>query len=135
MVLEALEDAARTSLAEESHVSRGTLTIEHVLPQKWQAHWPLDSDDPEAVGHRERMLHSLGNLTLVNGQLNPKLSNGTWEEKREELSAHTVLHLNKELLAAYSAGTWDEETIRSRGKTLAARALRIWPPPSALKSE
>jgi len=127
MVLESLEDAARTGLSEESHVSRGTLTIEHVLPQKWQAHWPLGNDDPEAVGHRERMLHSLGNLTLVNGQLNPKMSNGTWQQKREELSAHTVLHLNKELLAAYSGGTWDEATIRSRAETLAARAKTIWP--------
>ncbi len=132
MVLEALEDAARTGLSEESHVARGSLTVEHVLPQKWQAHWPLDDNDPEIVGHRERMLHSLGNLTLVNGQLNPKMSNGTWEDKREELSAHTVLHLNKELLAAYSAGAWDEETIRSRGRALAARAKTIWLSPGEL---
>jgi hypothetical protein len=41
MVLEALEDAGRSGLSEEGHVQRGTLTIEHVLPQKWQQHWPL----------------------------------------------------------------------------------------------
>jgi hypothetical protein len=29
--------------------------------------------------HRERVLHGLGNLTLVNDRLNPTLSNGPWK--------------------------------------------------------
>ncbi len=108
MVLEALEDAARSALAEEAHVQRGTLTIEHVLPQKWREHWPLPdgADDFDAVMLRERTLHSLGNLTLVNGKLNPTLSNGAWETKRELLSEHTVLHLNKDLLNGYVDRAW-----------------------------
>lgn len=134
MVLEALEDAARSPLAEEGHVTRGKLTIEHVLPQKWRDHWPLPDrvNDLDAVMHRERVLHSLGNLTLVNDRLNPALSNGSWATKRQLLAQHTVLHLNKDVLNDYGAREWDETTIRERGKALAERARSIWRSPSQL---
>jgi hypothetical protein len=130
MVLEALEDEARSPLADEAHVQRGTLTIEHVLPQKWRDHWQLldNGDELEAAALRERALHSLGNLTLVNGRLNPTLSNGDWDTKRTLLSEHLVLHLNKDLVNGYGSRAWDENTIRERGKVLAERAMVIWPP-------
>jgi hypothetical protein len=133
MVLEALEDDMRSALAEEQNVQRGCLTIEHVLPQKWREHWPTpDGDDElEAMMRRERALHSLGNLTLVNGKLNPAMSNGTWETKRQLLSEHTVLHLNKELLNTYGNRDWNDAAIRERGKKLAARVIAIWPGPEA----
>jgi hypothetical protein len=134
MVLEALEDEARSPLAEEAHVQRGNLTIEHILPQKWREHWPLPEadDELEAVALRERALHSLGNLTLVNGRLNPTLSNGDWGTKRGLLSEHTVLHLNRDLLNAYADEEWGEGTIRERGKMLAERAMSTWPGPGGL---
>jgi hypothetical protein len=128
MVLEALEEAARSALADESHVQRGTLTIEHVLPQKWHQHWPLtDGADLDAVMNRERVLHSLGNLTLVNGRLNPTLSNGPWQTKWRLLADHAVLHLNKDLFNDYADRDWNETTIRERGKVLAERAKTVWP--------
>jgi hypothetical protein len=129
MVLEAIEDSLRTSLAEESHVSRGSLTIEHLMPQSWQANWPQPegSDALQAELDRERRLHSLGNLSLVNGRLNPALSNGSWQTKREMLGAHTVLHLNKALLATFGSVEWVDTTILERGISLAARVKQIWP--------
>jgi hypothetical protein len=129
MVLEALEDEARSPLADESHVQRGALTIEHVLPQKWRDHWPLPTsgDELEAAAARERALHSIGNLTLVNGRLNPTLSNGDWATKRDLLAEHLVLHLNKDLVNGYAERDWDEATIRERGKLLTERAISIWP--------
>lgn len=130
MVLEGLEDAARSELAEEGHVVRGSLTIEHVLPQKWQTHWPLENGDIDEIGHRERALHSLGNLTLVNGKLNPTLSNAAWPTKQKLLLDHAVLHLNKELFNGYADRDWNETTIRERGAELAARAKGIWVSPS-----
>ncbi|MCY3807546.1 MAG: DUF262 domain-containing protein [bacterium] len=138
MVLETIEDYLRGAFAEEAHVARGTLTIEHVMPQSWQEHWPLGpvSDrfgaelERERLLHsRERLLHSLGNLTLVSGKLNPKLSNAPWVSKNETLADHTVLHLNKKLLDAYKDRDWSEATIRERGAELAGAMLRIWPAP------
>jgi len=79
MVLEALEDSYRSPKSESQFVERGTLTIEHILPQSWQANWPLDvaeDDTPETAAlRRERLLHSIGNLTLVTGSLNTPMSN------------------------------------------------------------
>lgn len=136
MAFEALEDAMRPEgMAEESHGPRG-LTIEHVLPQSWQENWPLPNglNPVEGATTRDTLKHTIGNLTLVTHKLNPKLSNGPWSEKREALSDHTVLYLNKGLVNGYPSG-WDEDTIRERGQSLAALAAHVWPAPSAFGGE
>lgn len=128
LVLEAIEDNLRTSMSEEANVQRGSLTIEHVLPQSWREHWPLpEVEDVVATIERDRILHTVGNLTLVNSKLNPKLSNAAWAQKSSTLGEHTVLHLNKQLLSEYSEGAWNEEAIRARGRILAAEAITVWP--------
>ena len=130
MVLEAVEDRLRGPLAEEAHVARGSLTIEHVMPQSWKEHWPLQGEDTlQAELDRERLLHNLGNLTLVNGRLNPALSNAPWSAKRETLAEHTVLHLNKELLNRYRHVEWTEAVVRERGTALGEIVSQIWPLP------
>ena len=110
-------------------MARGSLTIEHVMPRSWKEHWPLGeaADIVQAVHDRERLIHSLGNLTLVNGRLNRKLSNAPWASKRETLNQYTVLHLNKELLNKYKDTKWTEATIRERGTALAEIVKTIWP--------
>jgi hypothetical protein len=48
MILESVEEKMRTPKSEEPQVYRGTLTIEHVLPQEWKANWPLEQlETPE----------------------------------------------------------------------------------------
>jgi hypothetical protein len=132
MVLEAIEDALRSPKAEETHCPRRTLTIEHLMPQSWPEHWapPAGEDELQALLERERLLHSLGNLTLVNDRLNPALSNASWATKRETLGQHTTLHLNKRLLAEQQVD-WDETTIRDRSRALAELVVKVWPRPSA----
>jgi uncharacterized protein with ParB-like and HNH nuclease domain len=137
MVLEALEEALRTDKAEERHVVRGKLTIEHVLPQSWRDHWPLEMvDDPEEhhrrIVRRERLKHTIGNLTLVTGKLNPALSNGPWEKKQQGLQEHSTLHLNKRLLSRWGKAPFAEPEIEKRGAQLAQFACAIWPAPSEI---
>ena len=129
MVLEALEDDLRSPMSEAAHVERGKLTIEHILPQGWHEHWPLpESDDPLAAAQaRDRILHCVGNLTLVTQKLNTGLSNDPWTKKQKTLFEHTVLHLNKEVLTSWGSKPFEEDAIRARGEALAARALKIWP--------
>lgn len=129
MVLEALEDTLRTPLTEEAHVERQAMTIEHILPQSWMEHWPLldGGNEHEAVIERERLLHSIGNLTLVNGKLNPAMSNSGWVNKRGALAQHSVLHLNKELLRDWGSSDFDEVGIKARGALLADRFCAVWP--------
>jgi hypothetical protein len=60
----------------------GGLTIEHVMPQKWADNWPLSPDDKtdplieqKAIQRRDKLLNTIGNLTLITHSLNPALSN------------------------------------------------------------
>ena len=75
---------------------------------------------------RDRIIQSIGNLTLVNERLNTILSNGPWESKRKGLGEHSVLFLNKDLLDKAPA-TWDEAAIADRARRLCQAAIKVWP--------
>ena len=133
LVLEGIEEKYRqTSLAEQIQVPKN-LTIEHVLPQSWQTHWPLPEniDEHEAPQDRNELIHTIGNLTLVTGQLNSVASNAPWGDKCKTLNKHSVLHLNHHLLAEYRDAAWNEQTIVDRSRKMAALVADIWPGPMA----
>ena len=128
LILQGIEGDLRTAWAESQAVPR-SLHIEHVMPQGWQTdRWPLPENDNEdaTIARRNRLIHSIGNLTLVNQRLNSALSNAPWHQKRETLDKHTVLFLNKDLLANAPSG-WDETAVADRGKRLHQAAVRVWP--------
>ena len=139
MVLEALEDERRSSYGEGQLCPRN-LTVEHVLPQGWREHWGADVEgDVAAQIQRDRALHTLGNLTLVSGRLNPALSNRPWTDhdaiargltsgKRTWLLEHSELKLNAELVA-HEVG-WTEADIVARAQRLAQVLARTWPRPA-----
>ncbi len=119
MLILALEAQARGPKTEKLRYD-DKLTVEHLMPQKWETHWPLPEtmESEEAEANRERMLQTIGNLTL--------LTNAPWAKKREEIPRHTVLSLNHR---ACEAAIWDELAIGRRGAELfeLARALRPRP--------
>jgi GNAT superfamily N-acetyltransferase len=140
MVLEAIEDHLRgwrdgqTGLGGE-RIARGKYTIEHVMPVGWTAHWPLPVG---AWGENERnaQIDTIGNLTLLTGKLNPKLSNGPWpgeNGKKHGLQAHDVLMLNREVLKA-AGDDWTDEKIRTRSEQMANAVIEIWPVPVGHRS-
>ena len=137
LILQGLESELRTAWSESQIVPRN-LHIEHVLPQGWQVdQWPLPPDvsyRDEALAKRERLIHSIGNLTLVTQRLNSSLSNAPWREKKETLDKHTVLALNKDLLAA-APPVWDESAIVDRGERLGRLAVRVWPHATSFEAE
>lgn len=128
MVLEALEGGLYTGLTEKV-VLPNDLTIEHVLPQEWSTHWPLpESADPfQGRLERDAAKHRLGNLTLVTGRLNPKMSNAPWPEKQASLREHSVMRISTDIRNAMS---WDETEIAERSERLADVAVAVWPRPN-----
>ncbi|KVE92381.1 RloF protein [Burkholderia vietnamiensis] len=115
------------------------VTIEHVMPQSWIEHWPLqnglqgvkdawlrDEETPEILAskRRDNLIHTFGNLTLITGSLNSAIKHGAWVEKRAGILANSVLPINGRL-SQYDS--WDEATIEQRGHELLERALKIWP--------
>lgn len=125
----------------EGLLFEGGLTVEHILPQQWQAKWPLPdgargmmtdelwraTDDEvrvEATRNRNKLLQTIGNLTILTQALNSSVSNSEWGLKRPALLKHSLLPINQVL---YDVAQWDEEAIARRSDDLLTRALKIWP--------
>ncbi len=145
-ILGMLERASRTKF-DETIGLRPDLTIEHVLPDKWMEHWPLPdgstapiiggvaADDPRSnpIATRDRAKHTLGNLTLLTLAGNPRLGNRPFTvaddvvgiSKREALRS-SLLKMNQEIAAEPE---WAETQIQARARTLASRAIAVWPYP------
>ncbi len=113
------------------------------MPQKWWTHWPLQGKTiPQQVGEhlfyadmanfaefkelgepirqRNRVVHMIGNLSLVNGHLNPA---GGFPVKLEEYR-NSVLRLNRYFS---DFKEWDEQAIAMRSKLLGEAICSIWP--------
>ncbi|MCR2824289.1 GmrSD restriction endonuclease domain-containing protein [Microbacterium sp. zg.Y909] len=132
MVLEAIEDAKRgypgANPLAMGPIVRGKATIEHLMPQKWRAHWAADlSEDEER--ERDRRVHQLGNLTIVTQALNSRISNGSWEQKRAHFLASDDVLITKQALALAGDRPWDERAIAARTKQMIDQILTVWPAP------
>ena len=126
MVLEALELGVRTKKHEKQAVPK-RLTIEHLLPQAWQAYWPLPAGKADAKEQREALVHTIGNLTLLTGSLNPDISDSAWSKKRPKIRKYSLLALNHYFDDVLE---WDEQTIRDRSDKLFEVAQKLWPRPA-----
>lgn len=130
MVLGEVERALRSDYSEAVTLP-DKLTIEHVMPQKWQPHWPLEPPgDAAQIQEREQRIHRIGNLTLVTAKLNPALSNSDWATKRIALNEHSVLLLNRRLVDLHLEA-WGEEEIDRRCEQIADIVCRIWTRPES----
>ncbi|MBV8848418.1 MAG: DUF262 domain-containing protein [Methylobacteriaceae bacterium] len=143
LIFERLELRMRGKKSEDQEIPPN-LQIEHVMPQSWYAHWPVDGnavsfhqalypstldeeqiDIANAIRTRNSVVNTPGNLTLLNQYLNPAASNGTFELKRSEYGP-SVLRLNR-----YFDGRseWNEAAIRERGRILGEMISAIWTRP------
>jgi hypothetical protein len=115
---------------EQASFEYDRLQIEHLMPQSWGTHWPVDEADPAprelAEQKRRGTVDRIGNLTLLTAPLNASVSNGPWENKRDALREHSQLVLNALVV---DVEEWDEEAIASRARTLAEVACRVWEKP------
>jgi len=105
------------------------------MPRKWSAHWEIE-DGPLQELERNRLVHTFGNLTLLTGRLNSKVSNGPWtgvNSKRAGIQEHDVLFLNRDVLKLGEDG-WNEERIRQRTKDLTEVVIATWPVPEGHRS-
>ncbi|UVF19994.1 DUF262 domain-containing HNH endonuclease family protein [Microvirga terrae] len=141
-VLEEIEIAKRTKF-HETAVLAPSLSVEHIMPRGWYAHWPMpdgskptsdqvmaaqftSSEDGAVIGsivRRNRLKETFGNLTLLTKPLNSSVSNGPFLGKCAALNEHSLLVMNREITAH---GAWDEDAIVARGRHLFSLAKEIW---------
>lgn len=141
LLLERLEYSLRTKKSEDAEIRQG-LQIEHVMPQKWGANWLLKGKQippnvaeypilakeelvelADSIRRRNLLLHTIGNLTLLNKHLNPAVGNASFTTKVSEYK-NSVLRLNRHF---DSATDWDEDAIVKRSRELGGAICAIWP--------
>ena len=128
MILLALELELQDEMSESVTLGK-RLSIEHLLPQRWKTeHWPVPGrkDFEEEREERERVVHTIGNLTLLRQKLNSSVSNGPFRAKQKAILKHSALNLNRPL---GEWDGWDEGAIRQRSEELFRAARKIWPAP------
>ncbi len=136
---------------QETSVLPERLSVEHVMPRSWKEHWPLAdgteatrddflraifeiTEDESAVGQivrRDRLKHSVGNLTLVTTSFNSKVSNKGFETKRVQFADQSILMLNKDIARE---SNWDEGRIEGRSERISELAKEIWPVPVVVET-
>ncbi|MGE5156156.1 MAG: DUF262 domain-containing protein [Betaproteobacteria bacterium] len=122
LILSIIDAQLRTAMTEKLVHDLSDLTLEHLMPRAWDEHWPLG---PATATQRRELIYTLGNLTLITGNLNGKLGNRPWRDKRAAIGAHSRLPLNDDLPAI-----WDENAIRARGEQFARALTEALPGPS-----
>ena len=141
MILEAIERSLPQSrwIDNDQKLFQKRLSVEHIMPQYWQVpDWAPPSSSLASRGEtaeqaRNRLIQSIGNLTLINSRDNSRLRTATWTRKQEVYSeGKDKLSLNIDLLrpaGARAPSDWNEEEIMKRSERLAKRVIRIWPRP------
>lgn len=132
-----------TSKQETIHFA-GELTVEHIMPRSWLGNWPLSNGNPGkpqsnwwapvtededyyASRKRDRLVETIGNLTLLTQPLNSSALNKPWDVKKKEIQSHSLLPIN---LSLQQEEVWDDSAIERRGRELFERARTIWPRPA-----
>lgn len=126
MFLEAIENHYRAE-TRQPQIERKAYPIEHLLPRSWKETWPVEL--PDQAEARQERVHRFGNLTLLTGSLNSKVSNGPWATKRAALLAHNTITLTGRVVSRTEGHDWDEELIDQRTAELVEALLNVWPVP------
>lgn len=127
----------------------GILTIEHIMPQSPGDAWATalgktTGDDKTWRVDHERLVHTLGNLTLTG--YNSELGNLSFEEKKnlpmkpgdtEESAIRKGYKYSRLLLTRDLAdkANWNQAEIAARAEALAKRAIELYPYPQFTDEE
>jgi uncharacterized protein with ParB-like and HNH nuclease domain len=139
LIIEELEIASRDKFSASDGIRTG-LSIEHIMPQHWQEHWrtlpsgreaplqggvPLDEPMAMEMNERNRIINTLGNLSLLTQPGNSSAGNANFESKKPRLKG-ALLRMNLDIA---NEPSWSETQIKDRAKKLATYAVQIWPSP------
>lgn len=83
-------------------------------------------EDDSSIGkilRRNRLTHTLGNLTLVTQSFNSGVSNLGFDVKQKEFEDQSILMLTKDFVKKKK---WDEDDIVERSKALFDHARTLW---------
>ena len=140
-ILQEFELASRDKFTAAEGIRAG-LSIEHIMPQHWQEHWrtlpsgrvapkdggiPADEAMAAEISERNRLIQTLGNLSLLTPPANASASNSDFDGKKPRL-IDALLRMNQDIA---KQPQWSDTEIANRAKELGQLAPSIWPAPAA----
>ncbi|MFV8373186.1 DUF262 domain-containing protein [Flavobacterium sp. LB2P74] len=111
-----------TVLNDLTALSSQAFSVEHMMPKQWKQNWNGVSTSEE-INHRNFKLLTLGNLTIITKNLNSKLRNSAWLNKKTILNQFSTLPITTKYT---SLTDWNEVSIEDRATDLSLTALTIW---------
>lgn len=102
------------------------LTVEHIMPQHPSPEWKRSLGSGWEEIHR-KYVHTIGNLTLIDGSRNTSISELPYKDKVEKWYSESNVAMTKQLTQRWSG--WGPDQIRERSEILTRKALRLWPRP------
>ncbi|MDP8964106.1 MAG: DUF262 domain-containing HNH endonuclease family protein [Cyanobacteriota bacterium] len=103
--------------ASNIEVNEDSFSIEHILPESPTDDWRQNFTDAQI----EEMVYRLGNLTPLEAHFNRQVGNESYPIKQEKYQ-HSVYTLTQRILAE----EWTPDTLTTRQRHLAQRAVHIW---------
>jgi hypothetical protein len=95
-----------------------TYSLEHILPEHPSASWG-SINEPE----QNRMVYRLGNMTILETNMNIKVGNAGYDKKTEAYR-NSDFQITRSIPEHYD--TWNESKVASRQKHLAEKAAEVW---------
>lgn len=96
-------------------------TLEHILPQAYKKYWNIKDESNIAS-----QIYQIGNMTLLQDELNVAISNLAWLQKR------TIMRLDREPMlinqSILELSRWSSGHIATRTKELSELFVQIWQP-------
>ena len=113
------------------------------MPRGWRSYWQDGIvNDPEASATRDKLINTIGNLTLVTKSLNSTLSNRPWSDsdanvnpgkgenkglgKRALLNKYSVLALSRSIVDEHP-DAWTDADIDERSQAIVSVIVEAWP--------
>ncbi len=108
----------------ESHLNKekfdfDTLTLEHILPKKYDNKWESDFEEPDRM---DTFANRIGNMTLLNKNDNQNLGIKSFAEKKEVFKNSLFTITRK--CSEYES--WNEKNISAHQKWLGKQAKNLW---------
>ena len=98
-------------------------SLEHIMPKKWRNNWDKDNklSEPEKK-ERDRIILTLGNLTIITKQLNSSIRDSDWPTKKNGSGKNKGLNEYAQGIEIFSKymqkENWDEICIKERAEEL-----------------
>ncbi len=131
-ILYLMEKTIRSDLNSTELKPFDEYSLEHLMPKNWRNNWDQGGKLSDLQGkERDRILATLGNLTLLTRKLNSSIRDSDWTSKKIGSGKNKGLDEYAQGIEIFSKNlqkdTWNEDDIKERADELYKYAiLKVW---------